>query len=156
MSIKVRKSHAQPVNQLLLPRRSGIGALITTARLVDQAQRRLDHVLPDDMKGHVMVGGYRNGRLTLITDRAVWLTWLRFERARLRHVFNALPGLDDILHLDFKVRPLRKTRLPTVQKRQLSEQAAALLTSCAKDIDNPSLQKALERLASHAVHSAPS
>lgn len=156
MSIKPRKSRAQPVEQLLSSRRGGIGSLMTTARLIDQAQSRLDQILPDEMKGHVMVGGHHNGRLTLLTDRAVWLTWLRFERARLKQVINLLPGLEDILHLDFKVRPLRRARAPLQQKRLLSEHAAEHLAACAQDIDDPALQKALKRLASHAMPSEPS
>lgn len=151
MSIKARKSRAQPIAQLLSSPRHGIGSLMNSAHLIEQAQRQLDRVLPDEMKGHVMVGGHHDGQLTLLTDRAVWLTWLRFERVRLLQVINSVRGLEDILRLNFKVRPLRKTRAPLVQKRILSEQAAEHIAACAHDIEDPALQKALQRLAAHAA-----
>ena len=150
MSIKARKSRAQPIAKLLSSPRHGISSLMHSAHLIEQAQQRLDKVLPDEMKGHVMVGGHHDGQLTLLTDRAVWLTWLRFERVRLQQIINSVPGLEDILRLNFKVRPLRRTRAPIVQKRILSTLAAEHITACAHDIEDPALQNALQRLASHA------
>ena len=151
MSIKARKSRAQPIAQLLSSPRHGLSSLMNSAHLIEHAQQQLDRVLPDEMKGHVMVGGHHDGQLTLLTDRAVWLTWLRFERVRLLQVINSVRGLEDILRLHFKVRPLRKTRAPLVQKRLLSQQAAEHISACAHDVEDTDLQKALQRLAAHAA-----
>ena len=85
-----------------------------------------------------------------ITDRAVWLTWLRYEQARLLELLRQLPELEAVTGLTFKVRPIVPPRVPISQPRALSSQAADELSSCARDTDNPRLKRALERLAAHA------
>lgn len=150
MSIKAKKRHAQPVTHLLLSKREGLGDLTAQAALIDRAQQALQRHLPDDMNGHLLAGGYRDGQLTLLTDRAVWLTWLRFERVRIMTLLRQVEGLEALTTLQFKVRPFRRPRPPKPQTRTLSQAAAEQLQACASDMDDTTLQKALQRLASHA------
>lgn len=151
MSIKAKKRHAQPVTHLLLSKREGLGQLTAHAALIDRAQQTLQTSLPGEMTGHLLVGGYREGQLTLLTDRAIWLTWLRFERARLITLLRQVPGLEAVTQLQFKVRPFRRPRKPLQQPRVLSLEAAEHIEACAQDITDPSLQQALKRLATHAA-----
>lgn len=155
MSIKAKHGRAQSAARLLqqgLPDRQGEGltSLVRKAQLLMQAQQHLLAHLPEELREHVFVGGYREGRLTIITDRAVWLTWLRFEQARLLELLRQLPAFEAIMGLNFKVRPIRPLRLTPRQSRQLSSEAAQQLEACAQEVDDPKLQKALKRLASHA------
>lgn len=148
MSIKGKGVRAQPVGQLLRTR-GALAPLIHTAGILLEAQEHLLATLPDELKDHVRVGGYRDGHLTLMTDRAVWLTWLRFERQRLLSLLRQLPALQDLQGLTFKVRPIRPTYTPQAQTRELPEAAADQLRECARDTTSPRLRKSLERLASH-------
>lgn len=149
MSIKAKAGRAQPVGQLF--RSTGpLGSLLATADLINRAERHLLAALPAEMAGRVRVGGYQKGRLVLITDRAVWLTWLRFERERLIALLRQLPELESITALEFRVRPLRPVYTPRPRVRHLPAEAASHLRDCARDVDNPGLRQSLERLAAHA------
>lgn len=155
MSIKVKRSHAQPITQLL-SKSGDIGQLMRQSRLIDQAQRHLRAHLPEEMREHIFVGGFRDGRLTLISGQASWLTWLRYEQQRLLALLHQLPGFESVNGFTLKVRPVRPVESPKRYTRSLSSNAGKTLAECAKDTDNPSLKKALERLASHAPHPSES
>ncbi|MDR5868352.1 DUF721 domain-containing protein [Halomonas koreensis] len=134
----------------LLDGRGELGELMRRARLIDRAQAHLREQLPAELAEHLFVGGYRRGRLTVITDRAAWLTRLRYEQARLLSLLHELPGFEAVTGFDFKVRPVRPPKAPVRQTRRLPARAADELSSCADDVDDPRLKRALERLASHA------
>lgn len=134
----------------LLEGRGELGSLMRMARMIERAQQHLRDHLPEEVREHLHVGGFRDGRLTLITDRAVWLTWLRYEQRRLLDLLHQLPGFEAVNGFHFKVRPVRPAKAPLRQVRDLSPRAADELSSCAADIEAPRLRRALERLASHA------
>ncbi|MCE8043113.1 hypothetical protein BZY95_02310 [Billgrantia desiderata SP1] len=149
MSIKVKRSRAQPMSRLL-GGNGELAPLMRTARLIGKAQQHLREQLPEEVREHVFVGGYRDGKLTLLTDRAVWLTWLRYEQARLLELLHRLPEFAAVTGFSLKVRPVRPLKVPPRQIRQLPAPAADEISACAADVDDPRLKRALERLASHA------
>ncbi|HAY16992.1 MAG TPA: DUF721 domain-containing protein [Halomonas sp.] len=149
MSIKVKRSRAQPIAQLLT-KSGGVGQLMRQSRLIDQAQRHLRAHLPEEMREHIFVGGFSNGRLTLISGQASWLTWLRYEQSQLLSLLHQLPGFEGVTGFTLKVRPVRPIESPKRYTRTLSDDAGKTLAECAKDTDNPALKNALERLAFHA------
>ncbi|WP_342588139.1 DUF721 domain-containing protein [Salinicola aestuarinus] len=120
------------------------------ATLIDRAQSHLRKHLPTDIAEHVHVGGYRDGVLTLITDRAAWLTWLRYEQPRLLKLLHQLPGFEAVLKFSLKVRPVRPIKAAPRQPRRLSPAGADALTHCAEGLEDSPLKQALSRLASHA------
>ncbi|UYG08885.1 DUF721 domain-containing protein [Halomonas sp. M4R1S46] len=134
----------------LLEGRGELGTLMRMARLIERAQQHLRDHLPAELAEHLFVGGFHDGRLTVITDRAVWLTRLRYEQAQLLSRLHELPGFEAVSGFDFKVRPVRPPKAPVRQTRRLPARAADELSSCAADVDDPRLRRALERLASHA------
>ncbi len=134
----------------LLGGQGELAPLMRTARLIEQAQHHLRSHLPQEVGEHLFVGGFRDGRLTLITDRAVWLTWLRYEQPRLLELLHQLPGFAAVTGFTLKVRPVRPVKAPPRQARQLSGPAGDELTACAEGTDDPRLKRALERLAAHA------
>ncbi|SEK61960.1 DUF721 domain-containing protein [Halomonas daqiaonensis] len=134
----------------LLEGRGELGSLMRMATLIERAQQHLRDQLPEEMREHLFVGGYRQGRLALITDRAVWLTRLRYEQPRLLQLLHQLPGFESVTGFTLKVRPVRPVRPPLRQVRHLPETAADEISSCADDVDDPGLKSALERLAAHA------
>lgn len=153
MSIKAKRFRAQPMTTLLEggPRGSGeLDSLMRMARLIEHAQHHLRAHLPEEVREHVFVGGYRQGKLTLITDRAVWLTWLRYEQPRLLTLLKQLPEFAAVLGFTLKVRPVSPLKIPPRQTRSLSSKAADEISSCAADTDDPALKRSLERLATHA------
>ncbi|SDN22066.1 DUF721 domain-containing protein [Vreelandella arcis] len=149
MSIKVKRSQAQPISRLM-GKSSDIGKLMRLSKLIDQAQRHLQAHLPEPMRDHIYVGGFRDGRLTLISGQAQWLTWLRYEQDRLLTLIHQLPGFEGVTGFTFKVRPVRTVQAPLRNTRSLSCSAGKTLADCAQDTDHPALKRALERLASHA------
>ena len=148
MSIKVKRSRAQPIGKLL-EQRSGASLLIRQSRLIDQAQQHLRAHLPEEMRSHVFVGGFREGKLTIISSQASWVTWLRFEQQRLLTLLHQLPGFESVTTLTFKVRPVHPLKVPERNTRELSSAAASILKACAEETDDPALKGALSRLASH-------
>lgn len=134
----------------LLEGRGELGSLMRMATLIERAQRHLREHLPEELGEHLFVGGYHQGRLALITDRAVWLTRLRYEQPRLLQLLHQLPGFESVTGFTLKVRPVRPARPPLRQVRHLPEKAADEISSCAEDVDDPGLKRALERLAAHA------
>lgn len=153
MSIKAKRFRAQPMTRLLegASRASGeLNGLMRMARVIDRAQSHLRGHLPEEVREHVFVGGYRQGKLTLITDRAVWLTWLRYEQSRLLDLLRQLPEFEAVMGFNLKVRPVSPAKVPPRQTRALSSRAADEISSCAADTDDPALKRSLERLAAHA------
>ncbi|PMR79508.1 DUF721 domain-containing protein [Halomonas urumqiensis] len=134
----------------LLQGHGELGSLMRMARLIERAQQHLRDHLPEEVGEHLHVGGYQGGRLTLITDSAVWLTRLRYEQRRLLDLLHQLPGFEAVTGFHFKVRPVRPAKAPVRQVCELPASAADELSSCAADVDDPRLKRALERLASHA------
>ena len=156
MSIKAKRFRAQPMTRLLEGSRATPGelnGLMRMARVIDRAQQHLRRHLPEDVREHVFVGGYREGKLTLITDRAAWLTWLRYEQARLLTLLRQLPEFEAVLGFTFKVRPISPPKLLVTQPRRLSSRAADEISCCAADTSDPRLRRSLERLAAHAERS---
>lgn len=149
MSIKVKRSHAQPITQLL-SKSGDVGLLMRQSSLIDQAQRHIRAHLPEGMREHIFAGGFSDGRLTLISGQASWLTWLRYEQNSLLTLLRQLPGFEGVTGFTLKVRPIRPVEAPKRYTRTLSDEAGNTLTECAKHTDNPALKNALERLASHA------
>jgi hypothetical protein len=149
MSIKVKRSRAQPMTRLLQGH-GELGSLMRMARLIERAQQHLRDHLPEELASHLHVGGFRDGRLTLITDRAVWLTRLRYEQPRLLTLLHELPGFEAVHGFTLKVRPVRPVKAPLRQVRHLPARAADEIASCAADVTDPRLKRALERLAAHA------
>lgn len=149
MSIKLKRFRAQPMSRLLNGR-GELGDLMRMARLIEKAQQHLREQLPPEFAEHLFVGGYQSGRLTLITDGAAWLTRLRYEQPRLLELLHQLPEFQAVTGFHLKVRPVRPARVPPRQFRHLSSGAGDEISSCAADVDDPKLKKALERLASHA------
>ena len=149
MSIKVKRARAQPMSHLL-GGNGELAPLMRTARLIARAQQHLRDNLPEEVREHLFVGGFRDGKLTLLTDRAVWLTWLRYEQPRLLELLHQLPELIAVTGFSLKVRPVRPLKVRPRQVRHLPQPAADELSACAADVDNPRLKRALERLASHA------
>ncbi|MDR5873954.1 DciA family protein [Halomonas sp. CUBES01] len=149
MSIKVKRSQAQPISRLM-GKSGDIGKLMRLSKLIDQAQRHLQAHLPEEMRAHIYVGGFRDGRLTLISGQAQWLTWLRYEQNRLLGLIHQLPGFEGVTGFTFKVRPVHPVVAPKRNTRSLSADAGKTLAECAEDTTDPALKRALERLASHA------
>ena len=83
---------------------------------------------------------------------AAWLTWLRYEQARLLAALHRLPQFRAVLGFNFKVRPVRPLKIAPRQTRHFSPQAASEIASCAEDTSDPRLKRALERLAAHGKH----
>ncbi|WP_158772927.1 DUF721 domain-containing protein [Cobetia sp. L2A1] len=152
MSIKAKRFRAQPAARLLNGK-GQLGSVMRQARMLEQAQIHLREALPNDMREHVFVGGYDDGKLSLITNRATWLTWLRYEQRRLISVLRELPELATLSSLTFKVRPVRPAFVPARQLRHLPEAAAEHLLDCASHTEDSHLREALQRLASHAGES---
>ncbi|WP_447553163.1 DUF721 domain-containing protein [Vreelandella sp. EE22] len=149
MSIKVKRSRAQPIKSVLASSNE-VSNLLRQSRLIDQAQRHLRAHLPEEMREHIYVGGFSNARLTLISGQASWLAWLRFEQSRLLTLLHQLPGFEAVTGFHFKVRPVRPVTVPTRYTRTLSHGASDTIAQCAEDTEDPRLKSALERLASHA------
>lgn len=149
MSIKAKRFRAQPVSRLL-GQPGNLGDVMRMATMIERAQSHLRRQLPADVAEHVHVGGYRDGVLTLITDRAAWLTWLRYEQPRLLKWLRQLPGFEAVMKFSLKVRPVRPLKPAPRQVRRMTPAGAEALTHCADGLEDSPLKRSIARLASHA------
>lgn len=155
MSIKVKRYRAQPIGKLMSSR-DNTALLFRQTVLIERVQSCLRDHLPDDIAAHIFVGGFKEGHLTIISDKAGWLTWLRYEQQQLLALIHQVAGFERVTQLKFKVRPVHVLEVPIRPPRHLSPVAADVLEACAADTEDKRLKEALKRLASHGKQEASS
>jgi len=118
------------------------------ARLCESWSRAVDAPLRD----HALPIGYQNGTLIIHTTSAVWASKIRHQHKALRERLRRQAGLEALVELRIRVRPpqtLSQPRRPKGKRppQRFSRKTAALIRGVARDIDDPTLRAAMERLA---------
>lgn len=110
-------------------------------------QRRLQRVLPDELRGQWRLAGLDHETLALVARSPIWATQLRYRQGDLLAAAEILVGRRPrSCRITVEPTRLRTRRAPP---RRLSDENARLLETTAEGCDDPRLADALRRLASH-------
>ncbi len=101
--------------------------------------------------GHCHVCNLRDSILVVAVDSPTWMTPLRFELPDILQKLRGNPSLAGIIKIELKVQPPEIQQDVTYQKTltQLSSETSKYYLTLAEDCDDPQLQQALRRIASH-------
>ncbi len=113
-------------------------------------QRQVLAILPEDLSGQVWVGGFKDGRLSLVANSSAWGTRLRMEIPGLAKRLAALPSFQGLTEIRPCVSPFPPDALLReypLTERSISARTRDILRSLARDTEHPRLRASLERLS---------
>jgi len=142
------------VNRILAAQNASLQTLLERAAAIDGINQRLLRFLPSPLNQHVCFANIREDTAIIMADSATWLTRIRYLAPDILKFLRQEPGLARLIKVHFKIQPLAENSEPVPQRPQLSENAAELLMSTAKIIDDPKLKTALYNLSRR--HQKPS
>ena len=139
------------VRQLLDSSLTPLGRLMTAGRRLDAANTALDEFLEEPLKGRVSVARAGRETLTLVAESPAWSARVRYLTPQiLDHLRTRLEN-PRLHRVQIVTRPTETPAIaPPERPPQLSQHAAALIESVAKNSDNEALANALMRLAGRA------
>lgn len=109
--------------------------------------QKLQHQLNTDLATHCQLLNLRDGMLIMACDSTAWATRLRFQTPSLLEAMRLLPGDEEIQEIQIKIQPVAQSAQSSKSRATLSSHGADCLKQCAKSVNDPALQQALERLA---------
>ena len=133
----------------LLRTHSTLKGLFRQARAVERMQALVDSVLEPAARQHCHVASYNNGLLRLLVADSQWATRIRYQQKRLIRQLQAYETFATLTKIHCKVQPPLVKNSPPVRKMRRSIVAAETLFETSRQIDDPNLRGALERLARH-------
>ncbi|NCF26103.1 MAG: DUF721 domain-containing protein [Gammaproteobacteria bacterium] len=139
------------VRQLLDSSLTPLGRLMTAGRRLDAANTALDEFLEEPLKGRVSVARAGRETLTLVAESPAWSARVRYLTPQiLDHLRTRLEN-PRLHRVQIVTRPTETPAIaPPERPPQLSQHAAALIESVARNSDNEALASALMRLAGRA------
>jgi len=118
---------------------------------LQKINRALYEIIPIEFLGHVQVGGTpQNGIIHIYADSPAWSAKLRFYQSSIATGLTTQTGLNIksvLISVHPKTAGFRKTH--SLKRLALSRKASQLLTSLAKNTEDPELKRALSALAKH-------
>jgi hypothetical protein len=135
------------VSRILAAKSDKLQSLLDRAAILDGINQRLLRLLPPPLNQHVCLANIREDSAVIMADSSAWLTRARYQGPEILKLLRQEPGLERIKKLHFKIRPLTQHAEYPTSRPQLSENAAELLISTAKVIDDPELKAALHKLS---------
>ncbi len=147
---------SRPIDKVIEQASDELATLITRTRQLKRLTYILRRHLDEHLAKHCYIGNISAPTLTILVDGASWATKLRFATPDLleklseeNQVFNGLKQI--------KVKILTPTResetTVTHHGPQMNLENAKGLQSLAESIEDPDLQRALNKLARHAKDS---
>ena len=149
----------KPINEQINPN------ILIQAKKLTQFMQLLQNILPIECRNHVQVANIRNQNLMLITDSPVWTTRLRQLSPQILQYIQENTSshrkTEMIHHIQISTRyhsttSNAETSVPerNLNKPEISEKTADLLTQSADSISHQQLKKALLKIASHSKSNA--
>jgi hypothetical protein len=135
------------VTRILTAQNATLQTLLDRAVALDGINQRMLRNLPSPLNEHVCFANVREDTAIIMADSGTWLTRIRYLGPEILQFLRQEPGLARLKKIQFKIQPLTHTPEPSVVRPQLSENAAELLMSTAKVIDDPKLKAALHNLS---------
>jgi hypothetical protein len=135
------------VSRILAARSDKLQSLLERAAILDGINQRWLRLLPAPLNHHICLANIREDTAVIVADSSAWLTRARYQGPEILKLLRQEPGLKRLNKLHFKIQPLTHHPERPTSRPQLSENAAELLISTAKVIDDPNLKAALHNLS---------
>ncbi len=132
---------------ILATQSANLQSLLERAAILDGVNRRLLAFLPAPLNVHVCLANVRDDTAVVMADSGAWLTRARYLGPEILQFLRQEPGLNRIHKIHFKIQPSNQQPSAPASRPQLSENAAELLMSTAKVVDDPELKAALHKLS---------
>lgn len=132
---------------ILATQSANLQSLLERAAVLDGVNRRLLAFLPAPLNEHVCLANVRDDTAVVMADSGAWLTRARYLGPEILQFLRQEPGLNRIHKIHFKIQPSNQQPSAPAPRPQLSENAAELLMSTAKVVDDPELKAALHKLS---------
>lgn len=133
----------------LLKTHSTLKGLFHQARAVERMQVLVNSVLEPAAREHCRAASYKDGLLRLLVTDSQWATRIRYQQKRLIRQLQAYSEFATLTKIHCKVQPPLVKNATPVRKMRRSEVAAESLIETSRQIEDPNLRAALERLARH-------
>ncbi|MFN3581476.1 MAG: DUF721 domain-containing protein [Pseudomonas sp.] len=133
----------------LIRTHSTLKGLYAKAHAVERLQALLDTLLEPAAREHCRIAVLRDGVLRLLVSDSHWATRMRYQQKRLIRQLQAFNEFATLTKIHCKVQPPLVKKAPPVHKMRKSRVAADSLEDTAKQVTDPALRAALERLALH-------
>lgn len=133
----------------LLKTHSALKGLFRQARAIERMQVLLDSVLEPAAREHCRAASYRDGVLRVLVTDSQWATRVRYQQKRLIRQLQAYAEFATLTKIHCRVQPPLVKKTPPVRKMRRSIVAAETLLETSREISDPNLRAALERLARH-------
>ena len=133
----------------LLRTHSTLKGLFHQARAVERMQVLVNSVLEPAARDHCRAASYKDGLLRLLVTDSQWATRIRYQQKRLIRQLQAYSEFATLTKIHCKVQPPLVKNATPVRKMRRSEVAAESLIETSRQIEDPNLRAALERLARH-------
>jgi hypothetical protein len=145
-------SFSGPLYKVLHRKKGEVEHLVTQTRELKQFTRLLQAELDPSLAPHCHVAQLTPTQLTIVVDSPAWSTRLRFQATALvRQLAKKHQIFQGLKNIDIKIYPARlQRRAPRSIPRQISSDAAEVITDMANSIDDTGLKQALLRLASRS------
>ncbi|MDY0249031.1 MAG: DUF721 domain-containing protein [Pseudomonas sp.] len=147
-----RPTQAQKTTRLL-QQSASLQRLVARAQSVERLQELLNQYLQPAARKHCHVATVQDATLTLIVTDGLWATRLRYQQKRLLEQLQQTPEFNQVLRIQFKVRPPMQPEKAATRNIDFSEHTGHVIHASAQAISDPVLRKALERLALHTKKS---
>ena len=143
-----RPTQAQKTTNLL-KQDIALQRLVSRAQSIERLQVLLNQYLQPAAREHCHVATVQDTTLTLIVTNGHWATRLRYQQKRLLEQLQQTPEFNQVLRIQFKVRPPMHPEKAPARNIDFSEQTGQVIHASAQAISDPALREALERLALH-------
>jgi len=139
------------VRRLLGARLTPLGRLTAESQRLRAANRALDEVLTEPLKGRVCVALMRGETLTLVAESPAWSARVRYLTPQILDHLRSRLEKPRLHRVRIVTRPTETpAAAPPRRRPRLSERSAALIESVARASDNRALTSTLLRLAGRA------
>jgi len=148
MSMKL----SRPINKVLVEANDDLAILVTRTKQLSYLTQVLRKQLEPDLAVHCYIGNVDQECLVILVDSAAWASKLRFySQDLLSQLQTAHQNFSQIQQIRVKILSQSvNAPEPEFQKPKMNKENAKGLTTLAENVDDPSLQAALARLAKRA------
>jgi len=144
---------SRPIDKVFQDASDELATLITRTKYLRRLTQIFRSYLDTDLAPHCYIGNIEGSALTIMVDGPGWATKLRFLAPdllrNLTQGYQIFSGITQI-----KVKVLTNMGEPTVTVihagPQMNQENGRGIETLARGIDDPELQKALQKLARHA------
>jgi hypothetical protein len=139
------------VRQLLGNALSPLGRLVAVSHRLGAANRALEEILEEPLKGRVCVARASDETVTLVAESPAWSSRVRYLTPQILDHLRSRLRSPHLRRVQIVTRPTISRAAPPPRRRpRLSGRSAGLIESVARATDNPGLSRALMRLARRA------